>query len=75
MLPFDKALKIVLDSAVRLGSEHINIVHAANRILAEADRQAQAVIDEADQRADAVVEAAEATRASLIEEARAGGGG
>jgi molybdopterin molybdotransferase len=35
MLPFDKALKIVLDSARTLGSEIVNITHAANRILAE----------------------------------------
>jgi uncharacterized protein involved in outer membrane biogenesis len=47
----------------------------ANRILAEADRQAQSVIDEADERANAVVEAAEEARASLIEEARAASGG
>jgi len=35
MLPFDKALKIVLDSAGRLGSERVDITQAANRILAE----------------------------------------
>ena len=35
MLPFEKALKIVLDSARTLGSENVNISDAANRILAE----------------------------------------
>src|SRR4030042_1374430 len=35
MLPFDEALKIVLDSAHKLGSERIDIAQAANRILAE----------------------------------------
>ena len=35
MLPFDKALRIVLDSACKLGSECIDIAHAKNRILAE----------------------------------------
>jgi len=35
MLPFDEALKIVLDSAKKLGCERIDISHAANRILAE----------------------------------------
>jgi len=35
MLPFEKALKIVLDSARQLGSEHVDIAHAVNRILAE----------------------------------------
>ena len=35
MLPFEKALKIVLDSARQLGSERVDIAHAVNRILAE----------------------------------------
>jgi molybdopterin molybdotransferase len=35
MLPFDKALRIVLDSARKLGSESVDIAQAANRILAE----------------------------------------
>jgi molybdopterin molybdotransferase len=35
MLPFDEALKIVLDSAHKLGSERVDIARAANRILAE----------------------------------------
>jgi molybdopterin molybdotransferase len=35
MLPFDEALKIVLDSANKLGSERVDIAQAANRILAE----------------------------------------
>jgi molybdopterin molybdotransferase len=35
MLPFDKALKIVLDSACRLGNERVDITQATNRILAE----------------------------------------
>jgi len=35
MLPFDEALKIVLDSAKKLGSEPVDIARAANRILAE----------------------------------------
>jgi len=35
MLPFEEALKIVLDSAQPLGSERVEIAHAANRILAE----------------------------------------
>jgi molybdopterin molybdotransferase len=35
MLPFEKALKIVLDSARRLGSERVDITRALNRILAE----------------------------------------
>jgi molybdopterin molybdotransferase len=35
MLPFDEAYKIVLDSAHTLGSERVDIVQAANRILAE----------------------------------------
>lgn len=35
MLPFDEALKIVLDSARKLGSERVDIARAANRILAE----------------------------------------
>jgi molybdopterin molybdotransferase len=35
MLPFDEAYKIVLDSAQTLGSERVDIVQAANRILAE----------------------------------------
>jgi molybdopterin molybdotransferase len=35
MLPFEKALKIVLDSAGRLGSERVDITRAVNRILAE----------------------------------------
>lgn len=35
MLPFDEALKIVLDSAKNLGTESVDIAQAANRILAE----------------------------------------
>ena len=35
MLPFDEALKIVLDSAKKLGCERVDINQAANRILAE----------------------------------------
>jgi molybdopterin molybdotransferase len=35
MLPFDEAYKIVLDSAHTLGSERVDIAHAASRILAE----------------------------------------
>ena len=35
MLPFEKALKVVLDSAHWLGSKHIDIGRALNRILAE----------------------------------------
>jgi molybdopterin molybdotransferase len=35
MLPFDEALRIVLDSAGKLGSERIDISRATNRILAE----------------------------------------
>jgi molybdopterin molybdotransferase len=35
MLPFDKALRIVLDSARKLGSEYVDVAHAKNRILAE----------------------------------------
>ncbi|MBN2594908.1 MAG: molybdopterin molybdotransferase MoeA [Sedimentisphaerales bacterium] len=35
MLPFDEALKIVLDSARKLGSESVEIAHVTNRILAE----------------------------------------
>jgi molybdopterin molybdotransferase len=35
MLPFEKALKTVLDSARRLGSERVDITRAVNRILAE----------------------------------------
>ena len=35
LLPFEKALKTVLDSACLLGVERIDIAHAANRILAE----------------------------------------
>ena len=35
MLPFDKALRIILDLAGRLGTECVEIAHAANRILAE----------------------------------------
>jgi len=35
MLPFEKALIIVLDSARRLGSERVDITRAVNRILAE----------------------------------------
>jgi molybdopterin molybdotransferase len=35
MLPFDEALKIVLDSANKLGSESVDISQATNRILAE----------------------------------------
>ncbi len=35
MLPFEKALKIVLDSARLIGSERVDIAHAVNRILAE----------------------------------------
>ena len=34
MLPFDEALRIVLDSAHKLGSERVDIAQAANRILA-----------------------------------------
>ena len=35
MLPFEKALTTVLDSARQLGSERVDIAHAVNRILAE----------------------------------------
>ena len=35
MLPFDEALKIVLDSARKFGSERVDIARATNRILAE----------------------------------------
>jgi len=35
MLPFEKALKTVLDSACLLEAERIDITHAANRILAQ----------------------------------------
>jgi len=35
MLPFDEALRIVLDSVHKLGSERVDIAQAANRILAE----------------------------------------
>jgi len=35
MLPFDEALKIVLDSAKNLGTESVDIAQALNRILAE----------------------------------------
>ena len=35
MLPFDEALKIVLDSARKLADERVDIARAANRILAE----------------------------------------
>ncbi len=35
MLPFEEALRTVLDSAHTLGSEHVDIAHALNRILAE----------------------------------------
>jgi len=35
MLPFEEALRIVLDSAHRLGCEHVDIAQAVNRILAE----------------------------------------
>jgi len=35
MLPFEKALKTVLDSARQLGSERVAITRAINRILAE----------------------------------------
>lgn len=35
MLPFEKALKIVLDSARRLGNERVALARAVNRILAE----------------------------------------
>ncbi len=35
MLPFEEALRTVLDSAHRLGSEPVEITHALNRILAE----------------------------------------
>jgi len=35
MLPFDEALRIVLESADKLGSERVDIAQAANRILAE----------------------------------------
>ena len=31
MLPFDKALQVVLDSAGRLGGEGVDLAHAANR--------------------------------------------
>ena len=34
-MPFDKALKIVLDSAHKLGSERVDIAKSTNRILAE----------------------------------------
>ena len=35
MLPFEKALKIVLGSVQQLGSERVDIAHVVNRILAE----------------------------------------
>ncbi len=35
MLPFDEALRIVLDSAHKLGSEYVDIAQATHRILAE----------------------------------------
>jgi molybdopterin molybdotransferase len=35
MLPFEEALRIVLDSARRLDSERVEIAHSVNRILAE----------------------------------------
>jgi len=35
MLPFDEALRIVLDSTHKLDSERVDIARAANRILAE----------------------------------------
>jgi molybdopterin molybdotransferase len=35
MLPFDEALRIVLDSAHKLGNEYVDIAQAINRILAE----------------------------------------
>ncbi|MHC4323245.1 MAG: molybdopterin molybdotransferase MoeA [Planctomycetota bacterium] len=35
MLPFDEALRIVLDSAHKLGGEYVDIAQATNRILAE----------------------------------------
>ena len=35
MLPFDEALRIVLDSAQKLGGERVDIARATNRILAE----------------------------------------
>ncbi|MHC4173325.1 MAG: molybdopterin molybdotransferase MoeA [Planctomycetota bacterium] len=35
ILPFEKALKTVLDSACPLGAERVDIAHAPNRILAE----------------------------------------
>ncbi|MEI6456736.1 MAG: gephyrin-like molybdotransferase Glp [bacterium] len=35
MIPFDEALRIVLDKVTRLGSEHIPMMESAGRILAE----------------------------------------
>jgi molybdopterin molybdotransferase len=35
MIPFEEALKTVLDSACKLGTEHVDITHAIDRILAE----------------------------------------
>lgn len=35
MLPFEEALRTVLDSAHRLGSENVEIAHSVNRVLAE----------------------------------------
>lgn len=35
MLPFEEALRIVLNSAHRLGSEHVDLTRAINRILSE----------------------------------------
>jgi len=35
MIPFEEALKTVLDSARKLGTERVDIVHAIDRILAE----------------------------------------
>lgn len=35
MLPFDEALRIVLDSAHKLGCERVDIAQATNRILTE----------------------------------------
>ena len=35
MLPFEEAFEIVLDSAYMLGTEHVDITSAANRVLAE----------------------------------------
>ena len=35
ILPFEKALETVLNSAHQLGTEHVEVAHAANRVLAE----------------------------------------